>query len=271
MVDNDKNYGSFDTVSFRELNKEYIGCYIFLVTYGSAIILVNGKKKLVKGDTLTILFYDDEWTILNSTKQFNGLFVKLNYDEIDDAIFRISSNSFWNFLLHNSILYPDLMSIKLLNAWFDSIAWINEQTDISVKSELLKSSVYTLFLAINVELEKQTISVKNFNRNQSWILGLKFLNLLTIYKREERSVQFYAEKMNITTTYLNKITHKVLHLSPKELIDQQVISEIKHYLLDTNLTLKEIAEKFNFEDVSYLSRIFKKQTGMTTKQFRNRQ
>ncbi|WP_404478878.1 helix-turn-helix domain-containing protein [Sphingobacterium sp. ML3W] len=57
--------------------------------------------------------------------------------------------------------------------------------------------------------------------------------------------------------------------SPKGLIDRQVTLEIKALLRSTDLSIKEIAYRLNFEDSSYLTRYFKKQTGMTLTQYRN--
>lgn len=45
-------------------------------------------------------------------------------------------------------------------------------------------------------------------------------------------------------------------LSPKELIDRQTVTEIKTYLVNTDMSVKHIASELNFEDVSYMCRYF---------------
>lgn len=268
MFDKRLKYGVFGFSEAKELQNDAVGCYVFLITKGYAEMLVNGKKKILKTNTLVILFYNDHWDWIYNSKHFSARYVKLTYAEVEDAIYRITSPIFWDITLFYSVFYPEVAAIKLLNSWFDTLEWISAQLDNRDKMELLKTSIYTLFLALNIEFENLSVDESYSKRNQSWLLGIRFLNLLNEYKCTERSVQFYASKMNISTTYLNKVTHKVLRASPKELIDKQIISDIKHYLLYTNLTLKEIAEKLNFEDVSYLSRMFKKHTTLTTKQFK---
>ena len=52
------------------------------------------------------------------------------------------------------------------------------------------------------------------------------------------------------------------------LTDQRII-EAKKLLIDSLLSLKEVAENVGFEDYNYFSRIFKKKTGYTPTQFRN--
>ena len=45
----------------------------------------------------------------------------------------------------------------------------------------------------------------------------------------------------------------------------------KRKILNTDKTFTEIAEELNFESIHYFTRFFKKQTGMSPKQFRNKE
>lgn len=56
--------------------------------------------------------------------------------------------------------------------------------------------------------------------------------------------------------------------TPKELIDEQITAEIKVLLHESHLTVTEIAQKLHFADQSNMSRFFRKNTGLTPKQFR---
>lgn len=58
-------------------------------------------------------------------------------------------------------------------------------------------------------------------------------------------------------------------MSPKEVIDQQIIVEIKTYLLNTDLSVKNIASELNFEDPSYMCRFFRRMTGVSPISYRN--
>lgn len=67
----------------------------------------------------------------------------------------------------------------------------------------------------------------------------------------------------------NHIALYVNGRTPKQLIDEQLTAEIKVLLDDPHLSVTEIAQHFNFPDQSYLSRFFKKNTGMSPKEFRS--
>ncbi|MCR6506441.1 helix-turn-helix domain-containing protein [Bacteroides sp. KH365_2] len=57
-------------------------------------------------------------------------------------------------------------------------------------------------------------------------------------------------------------------MSPKEIIDRQIVMEIKRMLISTDLSAKEIADRFHFDSTSYMGRYFRRHTGMTPTEFR---
>ena len=85
----------------------------------------------------------------------------------------------------------------------------------------------------------------------------------------EHQVPFYTEQLCITSRYLYEITTQYMNgKTPKQLIDEQLIAEAKVLLNEPQLSVTEIAEQLHFADQSYLSRFFKKNTGISPKEFR---
>ena len=89
-------------------------------------------------------------------------------------------------------------------------------------------------------------------------------NFLTLKKPKD-----YAEKLNITVKHINKIVTSLLNKSTSELINERIILEAKRLISHGELTIKEIAYHLNYEDYSYFSRFFKKNTGLTPSEFSN--
>lgn len=96
----------------------------------------------------------------------------------------------------------------------------------------------------------------------------RFCRLLVENCYSQHDVKFYADKLCITPYYLSKITFKTLGISPKELIDRQIVMEMKRLLVSTDLSAKEIADRFHFDSTSYMGRYFRRHTGMTPTEFR---
>lgn len=77
-----------------------------------------------------------------------------------------------------------------------------------------------------------------------------------------------TDQMNISSKYLTNIVNQVTGHTPKTIIDQYVILQIKMHLKRTTKSIKEMAWEFHFADVSFFCRYFKKHTGLTPQQIR---
>lgn len=113
----------------------------------------------------------------------------------------------------------------------------------------------------------------------------KHLSGITVTKFNE-SLSDYFEKGNAAEKRLPTVNHMAsqLNLSPKylsdllkqetgktalELIHLYVISEAKNMLVDGERNISEIAYRLGFENLPYFSRLFKKEVGMSPKEFKN--
>ncbi|MFH6996691.1 helix-turn-helix domain-containing protein [Flavobacterium sp. FlaQc-57] len=86
--------------------------------------------------------------------------------------------------------------------------------------------------------------------------------------KEESSVNFYADKLNITPNYLNILSQKYLKMPAGDVIKERTILEAKRLLTSTDLSIKEIGYQLGFNDNTYFSKVFKKYTGKTPGDFK---
>ena len=80
----------------------------------------------------------------------------------------------------------------------------------------------------------------------------------------------YAEKLHISTPYLNECVKNTTGFSVSYHIQQRVVLEAKRLLYHSNRSVKEIAADLGYDDHPYFSRLFNKVAGMSALAFRNK-
>jgi AraC family transcriptional activator of pobA len=94
--------------------------------------------------------------------------------------------------------------------------------------------------------------------------------LVDAFFRQERLLGFYAEKLGMTVDRLNDHVKRATGVTASHLIRQRVLIEAKRRLVFTAQQIHDIAEELGFTDASHFARFFRKQTGTTPHEFRDR-
>lgn len=97
---------------------------------------------------------------------------------------------------------------------------------------------------------------------------LEFQNLVEEHCFKSKKVQFYAQKLGVSTKTLNNIVNSIVNKSTKVFIDEITILQIKRLLISTNHSIKEIAYNVGFDDPTNFFKYFKKFTGSSPEVFR---
>lgn len=143
---------------------------------------------------------------------------------------------------------------------------VNEnETDARMSVDMVQTTMLQIFiLAGRLSLDKTDTNPNSYN----YVLLKNFKKLIEDNYSKTRLPKDYAMMMFITPNHLNSLCNSSLGMSSGELIRNRVILEAKRLLINPVLTITEIAYKLNFEDNSYFSKFYKKQTDMTPEEFR---
>ena len=123
------------------------------------------------------------------------------------------------------------------------------------------------YMLYQVILRRNQIEVDAF-KNRGDELFFKFRQLLGEHYRESRSVAFYADKLCITTRYLTNVVQAHYGKSPKEAIDTYTIMQIRLDLLQSDISLTDLAYKYNFSSPSFFSDYFHRNAGCSPLEYR---
>ena len=131
---------------------------------------------------------------------------------------------------------------------------------------LCQSAIFELLAWIDEQMRSTPVNSPASDRKQQ--LMLEFMRLLQETKGRERSASWYAEKLCITTKYLQSICRNTVQSTPTDIIDKIAIAEIKSLLSNTNMSIKEIAADMCFSSASSFCKYFHRLTGMSALSYR---
>ena len=96
----------------------------------------------------------------------------------------------------------------------------------------------------------------------------KFRKSINDNLKKTHSPASYSEKIGVAESKLSAVTKELRGLSPRKIINEEIIIKAKRLLAEGNLIIKEISEELGFADAPHFVKFFKKETGMTPNQFK---
>lgn len=144
--------------------------------------------------------------------------------------------------------------LKINNALLKNLQQIDTLDELCLKLqeivETFSQSVFNYDYSKNNELIKKSMFYISQNFNQP----------ITLHD--------VAKEVNLHPTYFSTLFKQSTGFSFKEYLNMIRIEESKRLLANTNFSIIDIAIASGFDDQSYFSKVFKKYTGMTPKQYR---
>ena len=145
------------------------------------------------------------------------------------------------------------------------------QPDLVARHKMITASLVHLLLSIFNAVGKTNTSLSGDNSKRSRMLLNHFFEMVSENAvLGQRLLSFYANKLCVSERYLLKVCKKETGKTPKNLINEFVIGQIKNALLTTEMTHQQIADQFGFPDQSSFGQFFKRMEGTAPSEFRQR-
>lgn len=97
--------------------------------------------------------------------------------------------------------------------------------------------------------------------------GKRYMDL---HYMDDIGVDTMARKYQVSPNYFNKMFKQTYNISCKEYLINVRVEHAMEYLRNPALTIREAGIMAGYEDSNYFTRIFKKKTGMTPLEYRNK-
>ncbi len=109
----------------------------------------------------------------------------------------------------------------------------------------------------------------NFDFKNRDLFTQDIISLLQEYHMQERSLGFYADKMNLSVKTLSKKVQIKMNTSLGQLIRLELVNTAKLMLL-TGESIVDISRKLGFQEANHFTRFFKHYSGTTPSQFKTK-
>ncbi len=139
--------------------------------------------------------------------------------------------------------------------------------DSEIREDVLRSYLHIFLLKCRYFFNRNYFD-KDIIKDPGFLLVNKFRTLVEKNFKEIHMVMEYADLLNESPAYLNKIVKTISGENASEFIIKRIMLEAKRLLIYTDLSNKEISYKMNYDDPSYFSRLFRKKAGMSPSEFR---
>ena len=134
-------------------------------------------------------------------------------------------------------------------------------------AEMAGSLVNFLLLQITEIFHSQNVHPAGRVKHSDALFRL-FRKLLAENYRKEHELQFYADSLHISQTYLSRVIRQISGKTVNNYIAEALYTDARRLLVFTDLTVKEIAEQLGFSDQSSFGKFFKKKSETSPANFR---
>jgi AraC-like DNA-binding protein len=134
----------------------------------------------------------------------------------------------------------------------------------------LQSLLRALLLDLCAELEEIHGTYDDLRPSQGKMLFNRFLSMISNNEVKRQPIAVYADLLAITPKYLTLLCLKYSNKTASDWVIQYTCEDIRFYLRNSNLSIKEISAKLGFANMSHFGSYVRKHMGMSPSEFRHK-
>ncbi|WP_083380845.1 helix-turn-helix domain-containing protein [Bacteroides ndongoniae] len=160
--------------------------------------------------------------------------------------------------IHNIGLYNELIMDKI------------GDTSHPYRQEILGHLFSALLheMLAGIQKHSDTIEETGIKADRSKRIFRQFMKEVSEDGGIHRSVSHYADRLCYSPKYISSAIKEVSGRTPTEWINEYAIEQIKYQLRQSDMSVKEIAEMFNFPNQSFFGKYVKAHVGMSPARYR---
>lgn len=233
---------------------------LILLDKGESRAIVEGKEYHLKAPCLAIVMPNQTYCLLEASEELNLRAI-------------IMSNRFTANLMSSS-LNRMVQKNPILEISSDIISF---NTYYKVLLHTVKSPIksYRFETAQHLTMSMLYFYIRNLvkienNQKRKEVIFDNFCEELRKHFSINRTIPFYSGRLGVSPKYLNDIVKEKTQITANDYIDKVTVTECKALLSSTEMSIQRISMLMNFSSYSGFGKFFKRMTGMSPTEYRER-
>ncbi|MCQ2207119.1 MAG: helix-turn-helix domain-containing protein [Paludibacteraceae bacterium] len=192
---------------------------------------------------------------------------------ISDRLVRASLNA--NLDLWNRAFYIHDLRKLPMEGWFENYYMFIRQKLYEPPTPHKKQVLLALVQAVLLDFcdhldEGLDIPSSDKGVTQGNLLFQRFLALLEKTEPKRQTVEYYSDVLCVSPKYLSMVCKMMSQKTTSEWIRSYVDADIRTMLHRADMSIKEVAEKLGFENISFFGKYVRTRFGCSPREFRHR-
>lgn len=233
---------------------------LILLDKGESRAIVEGKEYHLKAPCLAIVMPNQTYCLLEASEELNLRAIIMS----NRFTANLMSSSLNRMVQKNPILEisSDIISF---NTYYKVLLHAVKSP---IKSYRFETAQHLTMSMLYFYIRK-LVKIENDKKRKEVIFD-NFCEELRKHFSINRTIPFYSGRLGVSPKYLNDIVKEKTQITANDYIDKVTVTECKALLSSTEMSIQRISMLMNFSSYSGFGKFFKRMTGMSPTEYRER-
>ena len=257
------------TLSSRMHATQLDKVFIAICSQGEFRFEMDGTDYAITKDEVFVGYPNAIYNHFEATHDLRCRLIVLTKSLLQEMLY--PNQSIWNrtlFLKKHYIIHLSEQEVAMQNCMNTVLTYNLGSNKTTFRKEIIHSLVQCVIYELCRTLSTMVQTDNSHETNQRKILFDRFISYLSANDIKKQPLSYYADKLCVSTRYLTMVCREVSGRTAYDWICDYVQNDVRFYLLHTNLSIKEIAVKLGFCNLSFFGKYVRENLGKSPSEFR---
>ena len=243
--------------------------FIVICSQGELRFEMDGSEHVISKDDVFVGYPNAIYNYFEASQDLRCRLLCLTKSLLQEMLY--PNQSIWNrtlFLKKHYIIHLSEQEVVMQNCMNTVLVYNLKSNKTTFRKEIIHSLVQCVIYELCRTLSTFVQTEDNQETNQRKILFDRYISYLSSCEIKKKPLSFYADKLCVSTRYLTMVCREISGKTAYDWICDYVQNDVRFYLLHTNLSIKEIAVKLGFCNLSFFGKYVRENLGKSPSEFR---